>query len=72
MRSTTVAEAKKKYRNEEHLTMVDYLRAGFQGDGVAQSEYLQNQADSRATSEEARRRDEEMQRRAGRKARKEY
>ena len=39
--------AKKKMKNEEHLTFVDQIKARFQEHGQ-QEEYLQQQADHRA------------------------
>jgi hypothetical protein len=52
-----------KIKNEEHLTMVDHLRAQFQEPGY-QREYLQNQANQRKAEYDA---EQERQRRAAAK-----
>lgn len=41
-----------KIKNEEHLTMVDHIRAQFQEPGY-QREYLQNQANQRKAEYDA-------------------
>ena len=59
---------KPKIRNADHLNMLDYLQSGFQGDGAAQHEYLQNKADAKKAKADAEAREAERLRRQGRKS----
>ncbi len=59
---------KPKIKNAQHLNMLDYLASGFQGDGAAQHEYLQNKADAKKAKAEAEARDVERLRRQGKKS----